>query len=57
MATITTGGYGYAVPISAAGRAVGFALMLGGMAFFRGLTANPSSFLVSGVDARYKAVL
>jgi len=48
MATITTVGYGDMVPVTAAGRAMGFVLMLGGIAFFSGITANLASFLVRG---------
>ncbi|MFC1939462.1 potassium channel family protein [Chloroflexota bacterium] len=48
MATITTVGYGDMVPISIVGRAMGYILMLGGIAFFSGITANLASFLVKG---------
>jgi len=56
MATITTVGYGDTVPVSAAGRAMGYILMLGGIAFFSGITANLASFLVRGRDTREKAL-
>lgn len=56
MATITTVGYGDMVPISAVGRAMGYILMLGGIAFFSGITANLASFLVRGRDTRDKAL-
>ncbi len=52
MATITTVGYGDMVPISIVGRAMGYVLMLGGIAFFSGITANLASFLVRGRDTR-----
>jgi len=56
MATITTVGYGDMVPISTVGRAMGYILMLGGIAFFSGITANLASFLVRGRDTRDKAL-
>jgi voltage-gated potassium channel len=56
MATITTVGYGDTVPISAVGRAMGYILMLGGIAFFSGITANLASFLVRGRGTRDKAL-
>jgi voltage-gated potassium channel len=56
MATITTVGYGDMVPISVVGRAMGYILMLGGIAFFSGITANLASFLVRGRDTRDKAL-
>jgi len=56
MATITTVGYGDVVPISTVGRAMGYILMLGGIAFFSGITANLASFLVRGRDTRDKAL-
>ncbi|MFC1990000.1 hypothetical protein ACFLVW_05515 [Chloroflexota bacterium] len=42
------------VPVSAAGRAIAFILMLGGIAFFSGITANLASFLVKSGDSDKK---
>ena len=56
MATITTVGYGDMVPISTVGRAMGYILMLGGIAFFSGITANLASFLVRGRDTSDKTL-
>ena len=56
ITTITTVGYGDMVPVSALGRAMGYILMLGGIAFFSGITANLASFLVRGKDGRDKVL-
>ncbi|MFC1909252.1 potassium channel family protein [Chloroflexota bacterium] len=56
VTTITTVGYGDMVPVSPVGRAMGYILMLGGIAFFSGITANLASFLVRGRDSRDKAL-
>ena len=56
VVTITTVGYGDMVPVTMVGRAVAFILMLGGIAFFSGVTANLASFLVKSQDTEKKAV-
>lgn len=48
LATVTTVGYGDAVPVTNAGRAIGFVLMIEGIGFFGALTANLASILVRG---------
>ena len=52
--TITTAGYGDMVTITTTGRVVAFVLMLGGIAFFSGITAYLASFLVRGEDSHRK---
>ena len=54
VVTITTVGYGDMVPVTVVGRAVATILMLGGVAFFSGVTANLASFLVKGSDTEKK---
>ena len=56
VVTITTVGYGDMVPVTTVGRAFGFILMLGGIAFFSGITANLASYLVKGKDNREKTL-
>ena len=46
IVTVTTVGYGDVVPVSPAGRAMGYILVLGGVGIFGALTANFASFLV-----------
>ncbi|MBI4311190.1 MAG: potassium channel family protein [Chloroflexi bacterium] len=48
VATVTTVGYGDMVPVTPGGRAVGVVLMLTGVAFYSGVTANLASFLTRG---------
>jgi len=57
VATITTVGYGDMVPVTTVGRAIVFVLMLGGIAFFSGVTANLASFLVKGSSEVDKKIL
>ncbi|MFC2066767.1 potassium channel family protein [Chloroflexota bacterium] len=56
VVTITTVGYGDMVPVTTVGRAIAFILMLGGIAFLSGVTANLASFLIKGHDAEKKAL-
>lgn len=56
VVTITTVGYGDKVPLTIAGRAVAFVLMLGGITFFSMLTANLASLLVRGDDPNKEAM-
>ncbi|MCH7787221.1 MAG: two pore domain potassium channel family protein [Chloroflexi bacterium] len=44
--TLTTVGYGDTFPVTTAGRAVAFVLMIGGIGFFGAITANFASFLI-----------
>ncbi len=53
MATVTTIGYGDVVPVTVAGRGVAALLMLGGIAFFSGVTANVAAFMARE-DSRAK---
>ncbi|MCJ7605064.1 MAG: potassium channel family protein [Dehalococcoidales bacterium] len=46
VVTITTVGYGDEVPVTLAGKAVAFVLMLGGIALFSGVTANLASYML-----------
>lgn len=50
IATVTTVGYGDVVPVTAAGRAFGYVLMLGGIGLFAGLTANLASMMTRRED-------
>ncbi len=50
IATVTTVGYGDVVPVSAAGRALAYVLMLGGIGLFAALTANLASMLTRRED-------
>ncbi|MFC1901457.1 potassium channel family protein [Chloroflexota bacterium] len=56
VVTITTVGYGDMVPVTLAGRAVAFILMLGGIAFLSGVTANLATFMLKSHDTEKKAV-
>jgi voltage-gated potassium channel len=46
VVTITTVGYGDMVPVTVVGKAVAVVLMLGGIDFFSGVTANLASYLI-----------
>ncbi len=46
VVTVTTVGYGDVVPVSEAGRAMAYILVLGGVALFGALTANFSALLI-----------
>ncbi len=50
IATITTVGYGDVVPVTVAGRAFAYVLMLGGIGLFGAITANFASMLVRRED-------
>ncbi|NQW22674.1 MAG: ion transporter [SAR202 cluster bacterium] len=56
VVTVTTVGYGDIVPVSAAGRGIAFLLMLGGIAFFSGITANLASVLVGAGQSQNSAL-
>jgi hypothetical protein len=43
------------VPVTLVGRAIAVVLMLGGIAFFSGMTANLASFLIKGKDSDRKS--
>lgn len=50
IATVTTVGYGDVVPVTVAGRAFAYVLMLGGIGLFAALTANLASMLARRED-------
>lgn len=56
IATVTTVGYGDVVPVTAAGRAFAYVLMLGGIGLFAALTANLASMLTKREDPGIAAV-
>ena len=51
VTTMTTVGYGDHYPVTSIGRAVGFGLMLGGIALLGTVTATLASWLVESVEA------
>ena len=55
MSTVTTVGYGDVVPVTTAGRAAAFVLMVGGITFFSAITANIAAFIVKSDNASEKA--
>ncbi len=56
IATVTTVGYGDIVPVTAAGRAFAYLLMLGGIGLFGALTANLAAMLSRRVDPSLAAL-
>ena len=46
VVTVTTVGYGDRFPVTTVGRGIAFVMMMGGIGFFSGLTANLASFFV-----------
>ena len=56
IATVTTVGYGDVVPVTAAGRAFAYVLMLGGIGLFGALTANLASMLARREDPSVAAL-
>ena len=57
VVTITTVGYGDMVPVTIAGRAMGYLLMFGGIAFFSAVTANLASFFVQGKESSDQIII
>lgn len=56
VVTITTVGYGDMVPVTAVGRGIAFVLMLGGIAFLSGMTANLASLFVGSGQTQDPAI-
>ena len=56
IATVTTVGYGDVVPVTHAGRAFAYVLMIGGIGLFGALTANFASILVRREDTSSDAI-